>query len=139
PQNPVLEDLGGVKLAVNPEEELLLALLPNEATPFLRRRRAEEHAAKADAIAADKAAAEAARKAKCANITGEVFAAPMGGKIISVNVKPGDKVKKGEIMFVYEAMKMENDVEAEKDLTVKQIFAVPGEIVYTDEPIIEFE
>ncbi len=139
PENPKLPEYGNTSLATNREEELLLELLPNVANPFLRRRREEAHAAKAAAIAAAKAAEEAARKAKFANITGEVFSAPMGGKIISVNVKPGDKVKKGEIMFVYEAMKMENDVEAEKDLTIKQVFVVPGDIVYTDEPIIEFE
>ena len=139
PENAKLKDFGNVPLASNREEELLLELLPNVANPFLRRRREAAYAEKAAAIAAAKAAEEAARKAKFANITGEVFSAPMGGKIISVNVKPGDQVKKGEIMFVYEAMKMENDVEAEKPLTIKQVFVEPGDIVYTDEPIIEFE
>ena len=43
PENPVLEDLGGVKLASNDEEYLLLELLPSVANGFLRRRRTEEH------------------------------------------------------------------------------------------------
>lgn len=42
PENPVLEELGGVKLASNDEEYLLLQLLPSVANGFLRRRRTEE-------------------------------------------------------------------------------------------------
>ena len=73
------------------------------------------------------------------NWAGEVYSAPMGGKIIAVNVKKGDHIKKGDIMLVYEAMKMENDVEAEKEVTIKQVFVEPGEIVGTDAPLVEFE
>ena len=63
----------------------------------------------------------------------------MGGRIISVDVKAGDKVKKGQLLLVYEAMKMENDVTAERDATVKRILVAPGEIVGTDAALIEFE
>lgn len=62
----------------------------------------------------------------------------MGGRIISVDVKPGDTVKKGQLLLVYEAMKMENDVTAESDATVKRVFVQPGEIVGTDAVLIEF-
>lgn len=139
PVNAKQADLNNVPLAANREEELLLDLLPNVANPFLRRRREAEQAAKAAAIAAAKAAEEEARRARFMPVVGEVYCAPMGGKIISVNVKPGDKISKGQIMLVYEAMKMENDVEAEKEVTVRQIFVEPGEIVGTDAPLIEFE
>jgi biotin carboxyl carrier protein len=63
----------------------------------------------------------------------------MGGKVISINVKPGDKVAKGGVLLVYEAMKMENDVVAEKDVTVKRIFVQPDEVVAADAPLMEFE
>ena len=63
----------------------------------------------------------------------------MGGRIISVAVKPGQAVKKGDILLVYEAMKMENDVTAEKDAVVKRIFVKPDEVVGTDAVLIEFE
>ena len=62
----------------------------------------------------------------------------MGGRIIQINVKPGQAVKAGEVLLVYEAMKMENDVTAEKDEVVKRIFVKPDEIVGTDAPLIEF-
>ena len=139
PGNPKIAEYGNVSLASNREEELLLELLPNVANPFLRRRRDAEFAAKAAALAAAKAAEEEARRARFEPITGEVYSAPMGGKIIAVNVKKGDHIKKGDIMLVYEAMKMENDVEAEKEVTIKQVFVEPGEIVGTDAPLVEFE
>ncbi len=46
PEIPVVPELGGVKLATNTEEELLMELLPNVANKFLRNRREEEYAAK---------------------------------------------------------------------------------------------
>lgn len=63
----------------------------------------------------------------------------MGGRIISVNFKAGDKVKKGDVILVYEAMKMENDVEAENDAVIKRIFVKPDEVVGTEAPLVEFE
>ena len=137
PENPVLEDLGGVKLASNREEELLLELLPTVANGFLRRRRTEEYDAKQAEVA--KKAPEAAPAVVQEPITGETLVAPMGGRIIEVNVKPGDKVKKGDILLVYEAMKMENDVEAEKDEVVKRVFVNVDDVVGTDAVLIEFE
>jgi biotin carboxyl carrier protein len=63
----------------------------------------------------------------------------MGGRIISVNVKPGQQVKAGEVILVYEAMKMENDVTAPKAATIKRIFVVPDQVVNADEVMVEFE
>lgn len=139
PVNPTLNDLGGVSLATNNEEMLLLALLPTVANTFLRNRRKEEY----DAIKAETAEVETETVATAAvddePITGEVFRAPMGGRIISVNVEKGQKVKKGELLLVYEAMKMENDVEAESDMTIKRVFVTTDEVVGTDAPLIEYE
>lgn len=142
PENPVLPEYDGVKLASNDEEYLLLELLPSVANNFLKRRRAEEWEVK---HAAEKAEAEAKRQAEAAAkepdepITGPVLTAPMGGRVISVNFKAGDKVKKGDVILVYEAMKMENDVEAEKDAVIKRIFVLPDEIVGTEAPLVEFQ
>lgn len=63
----------------------------------------------------------------------------MGGRIVEINVKPGDKVKKNQVMLVYEAMKMENDLEAPRDLTVKQVLVQPDQVVGTDAILLEFE
>ena len=111
------------------------------ANGFLRRRRTEEfEAAQAEKAAAAKAAAPAEAEVKdVAPVTGPTLNAPMGGRIITVNVKAGDAVKKGEVLLVYEAMKMENDVAAERDSVVKRVFVKPDQVVGTDAVLIEFE
>ena len=116
-------------------------MLPNVANKFLRNRREEEYAAKQPKDA-PKAAAEVKVEETVTDdepITGDVFRAPMGGRIIEVNVKAGDKVKKGQVMMVYEAMKMENDLEADRDRVVKRVFVATDDVVGTDAPLIEFE
>lgn len=137
PENPELPELGGVKLASNNEEYLLLELLPSVANGFLRRRRTEEYNATQAEKKAEEAKAEKA-KAPVEPVTGEVLSAPMGGRIIEVKVKAGDAVKAGTVLLVYEAMKMENDVTAEKDVVIKRVLVHPDEVVGTDAPLIEF-
>ena len=136
PANPTLPEFGNVPLASNREEELLLELLPTVANTFLRKRREEEYKAKAPEVKAEE---KVEVSAPVEPVTGPTLNAPMGGRIISVDVKAGDKVKKGQLLLVYEAMKMENDVTAECDATVKRILVAPGEIVGTDAALIEFE
>jgi pyruvate carboxylase subunit B len=136
PENPLLAEYGNVPLASNAEEMLLLELLPTVANGFLRKRRAEEFAAKAPAPEVKK---EEEAKEPEEPITGPTLTSPMGGRIITVAVKPGDTVKKGELLLVYEAMKMENDVAADKDVTVKRVFVKPDDVVATDQVLIEFE
>ena len=138
PANPTLPEYGNVPLAANHEEELLLELLPTVANTFLKKRRAEEfEATKATQAPVQEAVVE--EKVDNAPITGPTIIAPMPGKIISIEVKPGDKVTKGKTVLVYEAMKMENDVASEIDGTVKRIFVQPGENFGNDAVLIEFE
>lgn len=137
PENPVLAEYGGVPLASNNEEYLLLELLPSVANGFLRKRREEEYNAK---VAAEQPKEEESKKEDTSlPIVGPVLSAPMGGRIICVNVKPGDKVKPNEVLLVYEAMKMENDVTSENEAVIRQVLVQPGDVVGTDAPLIEFE
>ncbi len=99
-------------------------------------RRAEAYQAKAEAAKAAEATVEEEPQEP---VTGPVISAPMGGRIIDVHVKPGDKVEKNTVILVYEAMKMENDVTADRSATVKRIFVKPGDVVGTDAPLVEFE
>ncbi len=139
PANPTLPEYGNVPLASNKEEELLLELLPTVANTFLRKRRAEEYAA--TEAAAPKAAADVKEDVveTMEPITGPTLKAPMGGRVIEIKVAPGEKVKKGQTVLVYEAMKMENDVTADADYTIKRIFVKPEDVVSTDEVLVEFE
>lgn len=138
PENPAVAELGGMPLAKNNEEYLLLELLPAVATKFLRNRRNEEYAAAHAEEEARKAAEEAA-KPKEEPITGPTLDAPMGGTVIEVDVKPGDVVKINDKVLVYEAMKMENDILSDKSGTVKRVLVAPGQVVATNQPMIEFE
>ncbi|MDE5668482.1 MAG: biotin/lipoyl-binding protein, partial [Duncaniella sp.] len=139
PQNPVLEDMGGMPLASNNEEMLLLELLPSVANGFLRKRRSEEYEARRQNEVASAPVAEVVEEEPTEPITGPTLVAPMGGRIISVNVKNGQAIKKGDLLLVYEAMKMENDVEAEKDGVVKRVLVSEGDVVNTNAPLIEFQ
>ena len=134
PENPVMDNLGGVNLAANEEELLLLELLPSVAKTYLSNKRKAEYEANKPA----EPAAKAQEAGKNEAVTGAVFAAPMGGTVISIKVKPGDKVKAGDVVLVYEAMKMENDLACDMEGEVKQVLVKEGEVIATDQPLIEF-
>ena len=76
-------------------------------------------------------AAPAAAPAPVAAAAGEQVTAPMPGTILKVNVTQGAAVKKGDILVVLEAMKMENEILAPKDGTVAQIAVSKGATVDT--------
>lgn len=80
--------------------------------------------AAAPKAAAPKAAAPAAapKAAAPAGAQGGVKVnAPMPGKILGVKANPGQAVKKGDVILILEAMKMENEVVAPSDGTVASI------------------
>ena len=62
--------------------------------------------------------------------------APMPGTIIKVNAKPGDAVKRGDVLCVLEAMKMENDIMAPDDGTVASVAVNAGQTVQTDAVLV---
>ncbi|MBI9062454.1 MAG: biotin/lipoyl-binding protein [Marinilabiliaceae bacterium] len=65
--------------------------------------------------------------------------APLPGNIFKILVKEGDTVAKGDTLLVMEAMKMENNVLAEKEGTVKSIKVAVGDAVLQNDVIIEME
>lgn len=64
---------------------------------------------------------------------------PLPGNILSIVVKEGDKVKKGDKLLTYEAMKMENDVLAEKDGVIASIKVNIGDSVLQDDVLLEIK
>ena len=62
---------------------------------------------------------------------------PMPGKVVSVRVSPGDKVKKGDVLLVVEAMKMENEIHSPIDGTVAEIYVREGDQVNPEECLIK--
>ena len=88
-------------------------------------------------VAASKAApAPAAAPKASGNAGATAVKAPMPGTLIKVNVKGGDAVKKGDVLCVLEAMKMENDIMAPADGVVASVEAAKGASVATDAVLV---
>jgi propionyl-CoA carboxylase alpha chain len=65
--------------------------------------------------------------------------APMPGKILSVRVRPGDAVRKGQILVILEAMKMEHQVVAPADGTVREVRVDEGQQVEAGSILVVLE
>ena len=68
---------------------------------------------------------------------GTVIHSPLPGVIISIDVKEGQAVKKGQKVAVLEAMKMENEIQADTDGTVSAILVQKGDSVLEGADIIK--
>ena len=62
---------------------------------------------------------------------GEKVTSPMPGNILAVNVSNGQSVKSGDILFILEAMKMENEILAPCDGVVSAVSVTKGQSVET--------
>lgn len=74
-------------------------------------------------------AAPAAPAPAAAPASGEKIESPMPGNILSVNVANGQAVKKGDVLMILEAMKMENEIVAPCDGTVASLSVAAGATV----------
>ena len=83
----------------------------------------------APAAAPAPAEAPAAPAATAAPAGGEQILSPMPGNILNVNVKVGKKKKKGQVLLILEAMKMENEIMAPKDGTITSVNVQNGSTV----------
>ena len=61
---------------------------------------------------------------------------PMPGKIIAVKCSQGQTVKRGDVLIILEAMKMEQEIKAKVDGTVSEIKVTAGKAVQKDEELI---
>lgn len=90
---------------------------------------ADVKAAPAPAAAPAATPAPAAAPAPAAN--GETVNAPMPGTILAVNVQNGAAVKKGDVLMILEAMKMENEIMSPCDGTIASVNVTKGASVET--------
>ena len=68
-----------------------------------------------------------------------VVTSPMQGTILKITVKVGDKVKKGDIVAILEAMKMENEIISERSGVIEDINVSEGEAVNAGTVLLKFK
>ena len=66
-------------------------------------------------------------------------ACPLPGTVLSINVKEGDTVAAGQTLLVLEAMKMENNIDAERGGVVKQVLVSAGATVMEGDVLLVIE
>ena len=81
-------------------------------------------------------AAPQAPAAQVSESAGILIKAPMPGTIFGISASVGQKVSKGDVLLVLEAMKMENEIFAPSDGTVSRIVVSKGSSVNTDDLLI---
>ena len=77
------------------------------------------------------AAPVAAPASAAAPAEGTTITSPMPGNILAVNVTPGASVKKGDVLMILEAMKMENEIMCPQDGKVVSVAVTKGANVET--------
>ena len=107
------------KVTVNGEEYTVEWEKPVEEKPVV----------KVQPVAAKPAPAPAAKPTAAAAVDGHAIKTPLPGVIIDVKVNVGDTVAKGQTVVVLEAMKMENNINADRDGKVTAIQVAKGDTV----------
>ncbi len=151
-----------LKLAKQEEDYLTYALYPQVALKFLQGAAVEEQLIKKSPAAAASAPLKAEPMALNIEIDGESYlvkvapagmtieeavpkapkdglTVPMQGVIIRYKVKKGDKVAEGDAVVVIEAMKMEQNILANKNGTVKEIYIKEGTTVNPGDVLMTIE
>lgn len=65
--------------------------------------------------------------------------AMMPGAIVRIGVEPGQPVEVGDVLLILEAMKMENEIQAERSGVIKKIHVNPGDRVVTGQALVDIE
>lgn len=66
---------------------------------------------------------------------GDAFNSPLPGMIVQIKCEVGKSYKAGEVLFVVESMKMENDVTIDRDATVSAILVTKGQTIQSGTPL----
>lgn len=73
---------------------------------------------------------------RAVNSSEKTVNSPMPGTILGINVKSGDQVKRGQVLIILEAMKMENELMAENDGVIREIHVARGQSVQAGEMLL---
>lgn len=67
------------------------------------------------------------------------LASPISGRVIKINVKENEFVRKNQTLLIIESMKMENEIKAKYDAFIKTVSIVTSDLVKQDQILIKFE
>ena len=126
-----VEDLATSPVRVTVEGEAFLVEvegLPTEGPPLRRTARPR----------APRSVSPQART-PTSRVSDKIIYSPMPGRVLAVNVRPGDTVSPGEEVCVVEAMKMEQSIRASQGGVIKAVLVKPLQQVGTDDPLVELE
>ncbi len=88
-------------------------------------------------VAAPQQAAAPQAAAASGGASAAAVTAPMPGNINDVKIASGQAVKKGDLLIILEAMKMENEIVSPKDGTIGKVYVSKGASVDTGAPLVE--
>ena len=131
-----VEELEGGKLQVNLNGKAFEVEMP-QSERKVQRPAAQAPAAPKAAAPVAKAAPAPAAPAPSAG--GRPINAPLPGVVIKINAKVGDKVSTGDTILVLEAMKMENNITADSNGTIKAILCKEGDQVQSGQALVELD
>ena len=79
------------------------------------------------------------RHSPVSNPSNKILRSPMPGRVISIMVRPGDRVSAGDEVCVVEAMKMEQSIRTGQGGVIKAIHVQPMDSVSANDPLVELE
>ncbi len=123
-------DIEGKNVTVEVNGVAYSVELEKEAAPKIKPIARVSAPATVAPAAAPRQAAPAGKGAICS---------PLPGVILEVKIKEGDNVKRGQTLMVLEAMKMENDIKADRDGKVTKISVSKGESILEGTELISIE
>lgn len=123
---PVIAEVDGVQYQVWPEEQASAPAVAAAAAPVA--------SAPAKPEAAPAAPARAAVAAGASTLN-----APLPGTIVAINVREGDSVEEGQELLTLEAMKMKNEIRADRAGVVARIHVNEGDLVKHGEALISWQ
>lgn len=84
-------------------------------------------------------AVPAAPAVQANTVAGEPVKSPLPGTILDIRAQTGAAVKKGDVLFILEAMKMESEIKAPRDGVVSQIIVAKGASVSTGDILLALQ
>lgn len=120
----VNEDVADVSVNGNKYNVLIESVVDDNNTPIIKKATAEQP--KSEPVVETKSSSGAK----------EMITSPLPGNVLKIEVEPNAQVKRGDILIIIEAMKMENNILAPHDGVVEKVFVKAGDVVMLGDELV---